>query len=132
MAPAALADRRVLAFCGIGNPASFQAGLESLGAEIIDLMVFPDHHHYSAAEVAELIAWAQRVRADYLVTTQKDFVKVVEFIGSGQEDRPPLFFLRIRAVVTAGQRDFDAALGSAHPRTAKIAGVQTSIVAESP
>lgn len=132
MGPSALEGRRVLAFCGIGNPASFRITLETMGASLVDLMVFPDHHVYTPTETTDLLEWARRVRADCLVTTQKDWVKVVDLVGQDCEEQRPLLFLRIRAVVTAGGADFQRALASAHPRLAPIAAPGSFVVDESP
>ena len=53
-----LAGRRVAAFCGIGNPAGFRRTLEQSGCTLVDWREFPDHHHYSPAEIEELARWA--------------------------------------------------------------------------
>jgi tetraacyldisaccharide 4'-kinase len=72
---AALAGRRVLAFCGIARPAKFLASLSAVGAEIAASRAFPDHHPYSAAEIAGLLADAARLDA-LPVTTAKDRVRL--------------------------------------------------------
>ena len=72
----ALRGRPVAAFCGIGNPAAFRLALERLGADLIDFKTYPDHHAYSAADAAALVSWATAARADLVVTTLKDLVKV--------------------------------------------------------
>ncbi len=73
---ASLAGRRVLAFCGIGNPAAFRHTLSSLGAELAGFRSFADHHHYSTADLDSLAAEAAKVSADLLVTTLKDLVRL--------------------------------------------------------
>jgi len=42
-----LAGKRVVAFAGIARPQKFFATLSALGAEIVDSLVFPDHHPYT-------------------------------------------------------------------------------------
>ncbi|MGH7138670.1 MAG: tetraacyldisaccharide 4'-kinase, partial [Pirellulales bacterium] len=42
-----LAGRRIAGFCGIGNPAGFRHTLSRVGAEVVELREFPDHHAYS-------------------------------------------------------------------------------------
>ena len=68
--------RRVVACAAIGNPAAFRATLESLGADVVGFRAFPDHHAYGAADLAALAALAAEGRADLVVTTLKDLVKV--------------------------------------------------------
>jgi tetraacyldisaccharide 4'-kinase len=59
------------AFCGLGHPASFAATLRQAGVAAAFLERFPDHHHYTAADLEPLAA-----RADVLVTTAKDRVNI--------------------------------------------------------
>jgi len=65
----------VLAFAGIGRPAKFFATLAACGAEIVARQAFPDHHSFTAPEMAALVA---RAEADglALVTTEKDFTRI--------------------------------------------------------
>jgi len=72
----ALAAARVAAFTGIGNPAAFRGSLESCGADVAGFRSFPDHHHYTAADLDAVGTWAAGLRADLVVTTLKDLVKI--------------------------------------------------------
>lgn len=86
-----LSGRRVAAFCGVGNPEGFRGTLAGLGVEIADLRIFPDHHPYDAGDVAGLRRWADALRPDLVLTTQKDLVKLrVSQVGA-----TPLRALRI-------------------------------------
>lgn len=73
-----LAGRKVVAFCGIGNPRGFWATLASLGARILESREFPDHHEYSMVDKATLARLAQDRGAEWLVATEKDLVKFQE------------------------------------------------------
>jgi tetraacyldisaccharide 4'-kinase len=42
-----LAGQRVLAFCGIGNPAGFRHTLAACGYRVVEFLEFPDHHGYT-------------------------------------------------------------------------------------
>jgi tetraacyldisaccharide 4'-kinase len=72
---AALRPRKVLAFAGIGDPDKFFATLAGAGVEVRARQAFPDHHRYSAAEAANLIAQAERDGL-VLVTTEKDLARL--------------------------------------------------------
>ncbi|HKE59754.1 MAG TPA: tetraacyldisaccharide 4'-kinase, partial [Pyrinomonadaceae bacterium] len=69
-------SRRVAAFCAVGNPRSFFAHLRREGYELALEKTFPDHHHYSQADLNTLINEAKRAGADSLITTAKDAVKL--------------------------------------------------------
>lgn len=68
--------KRVFAFCAIGNPLSFRKSIEGLGAELIGFRIFPDHHVYTASELAMLNKEVQDMKPDAIITTQKDKVKM--------------------------------------------------------
>ena len=70
-----LVGRRVFAFAGIGIPEKFFAGLRAAGIVLAGHAAFPDHHPYSAAEAAGLLARAGAEGA-VPVTTPKDAVRL--------------------------------------------------------
>jgi tetraacyldisaccharide 4'-kinase len=71
----ALAGTRVLAFAGIGDPEKFFATLRDAAVDLIIARGFPDHHPFTAAEAAALVAEADRAGLT-LVTTEKDFARL--------------------------------------------------------
>ena len=89
--------RRVFAFCGIGNPEGFRRTLEAAGFDVVDLVEFPDHYHFSEADV-NVVAELARAAGCGLITTLKDLVKI--------EQAPlgvSLHALNIRARVSRGE-----------------------------
>ena len=72
---AGLIGRPALAFAGIARPEKFFATLEAIGATVAGRRAFPDHYVYSARDIAELAAVANR-RGLTLVTTEKDYVRL--------------------------------------------------------
>jgi tetraacyldisaccharide 4'-kinase len=71
-----LRGQKILAFCGLGNPAAFLAGLRQLGAEIVASCFCPDHCDYSQI-LDQLRNWASAYpQASFAVTTRKDLVKL--------------------------------------------------------
>jgi tetraacyldisaccharide 4'-kinase len=71
----ALTFRPVLAFAGIGHPDKFFATLAEANIEVRAKQAFPDHHRYTVAEAAELLARAAR-EGLVPVTTEKDLVRL--------------------------------------------------------
>jgi tetraacyldisaccharide 4'-kinase len=74
-AVAALAGRPVLAFAGIADPDKFFATLEACGIPATVRARFPDHHPYTQAELAALLARAERDGITP-VTTEKDVARM--------------------------------------------------------
>ncbi|MFQ3639932.1 MAG: tetraacyldisaccharide 4'-kinase [Chloracidobacterium sp.] len=66
-------------FSALGNPAVFEDDLANLGAKVVFTRRFPDHHRYTAADIAAIVAEAKAAGAQRLVTTEKDAVKVEGF-----------------------------------------------------
>lgn len=101
-----LRGKRIAAFCGIGNPAGFHHSVESLGVEVVAWREYPDHYSYSQDDIESLAQWADS--AETILCTRKDLVKVqVATIGG-----IPLRSVGVQLQFSAGQSEFEAALGS--------------------
>jgi tetraacyldisaccharide 4'-kinase len=90
------AGRAVTAVAGIANPERFFATLRTAGL-VPSAHVFPDHHAFSAADLA-------RLGDGPLIMTEKDAIKCADFAG------PDHWFLRISLSLPAGLVDRVAAL----------------------
>jgi tetraacyldisaccharide 4'-kinase len=110
---AALRGRAVLAFAGIAVPEGLVDTLTAAGAQVRDLVAFPDHHAYRDRDLAMLVGHAQAAGVDLLVTTQKDAVRLPR--GDGPPwppGAPPVWALGVRLRVGAGADAWRAALGA--------------------
>jgi tetraacyldisaccharide 4'-kinase len=74
-AVAALADTKVLAFAGIGDPEKFFATVAAAGIEAPVLRGFADHRRYTRRDASALIVEAAR-NGLQLLTTEKDLVRL--------------------------------------------------------
>jgi tetraacyldisaccharide 4'-kinase len=99
-----LRNRRVRAVAGVGWPAAFFAQLEGVGAQI-DRVVFPDHHRYTAADVAEIRRRAPPGVA--VICTLKDAVKLG---GLWPREADPLWYVSQRVEFERGVESVLAAL----------------------
>ncbi|MFL5285762.1 MAG: tetraacyldisaccharide 4'-kinase [Rhodopila sp.] len=81
-----LAGQRILAFAGIAIPDKFFVPLQQAGAVIAATRPFPDHHPYTARDLAALDHAAAAMNAR-LVTTPKDAVRL-----------PPAFRARVTVI----------------------------------
>ena len=101
-----LAGRRVVAVCGIGNPAPFRATLERLGAKLVSTLTFPDHHAYDEADRAAMLDAAKRSDAEWVVTTLKDLVKLRE----NRLGDLPVAAVEIELEITSGREPLERLL----------------------
>lgn len=76
--------KKVLAFCGIGDPHSFEAMLTDLGADIAAFVVFRDHVDYQAADMETVAAEKEKSGAEIVVTTAKDISKMSPRTAAGR------------------------------------------------
>ncbi len=75
--PADAPAGEVMAVCSIARPAAFASGLRTLlGGARLELVAFPDHHDFTAADVATL---RKRRAGRALACTEKDAVKLAQW-----------------------------------------------------
>ena len=79
-----LKDKKILAFCGIGNPNAFFNTVKGLNAKLIGIKIFNDHHHYTENEITDIHKQAKTSKADLILTTQKDWTKISLFLSKMQ------------------------------------------------
>jgi tetraacyldisaccharide 4'-kinase len=110
--PAWLQGRSVAAFCGIGNPLAFRRTLEQTGCRVAAWRTFPDHHAYSAADLAALARWADAAPVEAVLCTHKDLVKLRRTALGTR----PLAALIVRLEIVAGLAAWEAKLNELTPR----------------
>jgi tetraacyldisaccharide 4'-kinase len=71
---AALQGQRGVAFAGIADPEAFFDGLRGEGLKLLQTLSFADHAGYGSEELRSIREAA--LGADYLITTEKDGVKL--------------------------------------------------------
>jgi tetraacyldisaccharide 4'-kinase len=64
---------KVLLFSGIARPSTFPKLLN--GYDVIDHMIFPDHHEYTAEDLQKIASRAGSLGVDFVITTEKDGIK---------------------------------------------------------
>ncbi|MBI3701890.1 MAG: tetraacyldisaccharide 4'-kinase [Afipia sp.] len=72
---AALRDKRVLAFAGIGDPMRFFETLRANGIDVAEEISFADHHEFAFSEM-EALATRATAKSLTLVTTEKDMARI--------------------------------------------------------
>src|SRR5574341_398304 len=71
-----LKRKKLLVFCGIGNPDSFYSLLEQSELRVGKKLSFPDHYSYDKFDFLTLEKDGLKIGADYLATTAKDRLKI--------------------------------------------------------
>lgn len=107
-----LAGQRLAAFCGLGNPAGFRRTLAACGGRVVAFQAFPDHHRYEERDRRQIDQWADRCRADMIVCTRKDLVKIDRTMLGAR----PVWAVAVELAVTAGLEPLVAALERATAR----------------
>lgn len=74
-----LSGRRVVAFCGLGNPESFRRSLIDLNVDLKDFVAFRDHHRFTYHDLKRIEKSAERFEADWIIATEKDIIKIKNF-----------------------------------------------------
>lgn len=74
-----LINAKVAVLCALGNPDVFISDLESYQAKIVSKHVFIDHHNYQQIDIDKIVMEAKEAKAEFIVTTEKDAVKLQRF-----------------------------------------------------
>jgi len=69
-------QRKLFAFCGIGNPSQFIADLRDWGFQVSGHRFFPDHHRYTQRDADEVGKAARAAGASSVICTEKDLSKL--------------------------------------------------------
>ncbi len=93
---------RIGVISGIAVPSGFENELKQRGATIVDNNRFADHHRYTQQEIIDIVNNCKQVKADAIVTTEKDAVRFPRL------DRcdVPIYFLRVDIEILSGEEDF--------------------------
>lgn len=100
-----ITDRQLLTFCGIGNPQSFENTLNSMGAVCTSSIRYPDHHQYTLEDMHYIMQQALTHQVDYIVTTEKDAVKIPPGFIRDVDWPVPMLILGIEVKITVGNEE---------------------------
>ena len=73
--------KRVLIFSGLANPLNFEKTVISLAPSYIERIDFKDHHNFKAKDIFLIKKKAEKMEADYVITTEKDLVKLPDTLN---------------------------------------------------
>ena len=87
---------RIVVVAGIAHPERFYRLLHDFESELVNVLEFPDHHDYSAADWQHINRTGRS--AELIVTTEKDIIKLARFPFA----KDKLLALRVEMVVENG------------------------------
>ncbi len=90
-----LPPQPVFVFCGIGNPDAFFADVDRWGNCIAGRKSYGDHHFYRERDLRRLEAFAMRVGARALLTTEKD----AQNLGDLRLSSLPVYYCEIEVKI---------------------------------
>ncbi len=99
-----LKDKRVAAFCGIGEPVSFESSLKNSGAKLIKFFTFLDHYLYRKTDIQRMVDFCRKEHIDVLITTHKDAVKLR--VSKNEFSGIDLVYMPIQLEITEGADEF--------------------------
>ncbi|MFQ6605028.1 MAG: tetraacyldisaccharide 4'-kinase [Fidelibacterota bacterium] len=84
-------DAPFILVCAIADPESFRRAAGRKYLDIAKEFIFPDHYHYTRADVDKIEAWDDTGKTAGILTTEKDYVKLKRLRLS-----KPLYVLTLR------------------------------------
>lgn len=100
--PEFLKGKRVTAFAGIARPEAFKDTLIKLGADLVSFINFKDHYPFSPDDFRGLVAEKEKNGAEFLITTEKDWVRLESIIS----EYPELAYLKIKFALLSDEENF--------------------------
>lgn len=101
-----LQQAKVALISGIAAPQGFESEIQRLGATLVYLKHFADHHRYRQQEIIDIINKAKKNQAAAIITTEKDSVRFPKI----ERQDVPVFFLRVEIELLSGVEDFYACI----------------------
>ena len=74
-----LKGHSAIAVSGVARPENFLREIELQGVKIKEAFSFPDHHRYTKEDVVSILNSFIKEKADFILTTEKDGVKLEPF-----------------------------------------------------
>jgi len=101
-----LKDKKIACFSAIAAPESFERFLREFGAKLVYKKRFLDHHRFTEDELNEVFLNAKNAGAEFIVTTEKDSVR----IDSAYKSVIPFYYTKLEIEILSGTEDFNKAV----------------------
>jgi tetraacyldisaccharide 4'-kinase len=111
-------ESECVAFCGIGNPGAFQRTLRENGISPAAFLSFGDHHRFVDEDLGRIDEMSDIHGARYILTTEKDAVRLDRVPGSGTRIPSGIVVTEIEVVIEEGGELVASALEGVRRRAA--------------
>ncbi len=74
--PGFIRQKKVVLVSSIGDPLYFRETVSALGSEVVEHIIFGDHHNYRQKDMEKIVKICGTRQFDMIVTTEKDAVKL--------------------------------------------------------
>ncbi len=94
---------------GIAYPPAFEQSVKSLGIQFTGHRIYADHYRYTRQDWTRVVSEARRLSAQGILTTEKDFWKILHAAGSEMRDslrNLSLAVLTLQVSVEKGEETF--------------------------
>ncbi|WKK81359.2 tetraacyldisaccharide 4'-kinase [Marivirga arenosa] len=109
-------DEKIILVTGIAHSGKFKSHLIESGYKIMTHFDFPDHHNFSKNDIQKIYESAKNQNADIL-TTEKDWVRLISHKGITNEIKSMLFYLPIVVQFLEDEKSFQQLLEDSIRRT---------------
>ena len=69
----------VYLFSALGDNEGFKKSINKIGCNIVGHQIYPDHHRYEDYDLKNIQELADKNKAKFIITTEKDMVKIKDF-----------------------------------------------------
>jgi tetraacyldisaccharide 4'-kinase len=95
-----LKGKKIFAFCGIGNPDAFLTAIRNTSANLVGSKIYNDHYHYTNSDIDDIHNQANRLGADFVLSTQKDHTR---YAARATQYEIPFAYLAVEIKFIAGE-----------------------------
>ena len=92
-----------IVFCGIGAPAAFRQTLTNLKVNVVEFIVYPDHHLYTIDEIENIKRYFEIRKAKYIITTEKDATRLRTLCKGEHLPLQSCYYIEVEVSFIAGE-----------------------------
>jgi tetraacyldisaccharide 4'-kinase len=115
--PSKIHGQKVAAFCGIANPDYFFTTLKRIGMKLVIQKKYFDHHNYNRDDLHYLAGIIKEAGVEAIITTEKDAMKLKEFLDGDAFNGVEFYFLRVQFAMKEEKEFFELIQRSASPKS---------------